>query len=155
MSDDKEYLSQEKFIEFKTELDELATVKRREIADSLEQAKSLGDLRENAEYQEARTTQAALEERIAYLTNVLSHVVVVDSHHSTKVEVGSVVKIKRKGATNTQIIILVGSSEANMSQAKVSHESPIGKAMIGKKKGDIFEVKTSKGLVEYHIVDIE
>src|SRR3989338_10104180 len=103
MTHDVEYLSQEKYTELKAELDELSTVRRREIAEALEQAKSLGDLRENSEYQEARAAQASLEERIAYLTSVLKRAVIVDSHHSTKVEVGSTVRISRAGNGEGQL----------------------------------------------------
>ena len=150
-----EYLSQEKFDQLEKELDELSTTRRREIAEALEQAKSLGDLRENSEYQEARAAQASLEERIAYLTSVLKRAVIVDSHHSTKVEVGSTVRISRAGNGEEQLLQVVGSSEADIASGKVSNESPVGRAMMGKKKGDAFEVKTGKGLFEYRVIDIE
>lgn len=155
MANDEEYLSKEKFAELERELNELSTTKRKEIAEALEQAKSLGDLRENSEYQEARAAQAALEERIAYLAGVIKRAVIVDSHHSTKVEVGSTVRIKRVGGDGEQTLQVVGSSEADISGGKVSNESPIGKAMMGKKKGDKFQVKTGKGLFEYQIIEIE
>ena len=136
------------------ELASLTTTKRREIAEQLEQAKSLGDLRENSEYQEARAAQASLEERIAYLSDVLKRAQIIDSHHSTHVEVGSTVRIKRSGNSETQTIQVVGSSEAHIAEGKVSNESPVGRAMMSKKKGDTFQVKTGKGLVEYSIIDI-
>ncbi len=154
MSTKKEYLSKEKLEELKAELADLSTNKRREVADNLEQAKSLGDLKENAEYQEARATQAALEERIAYLTDVVARAVVVDSHHSTKVEVGSTARIKKLSSGEEHTLTIVGSSEADMAQGKVSHESPIGRAMLGRSSGDKFMVKTSKGAVEYLVVAI-
>ena len=155
MTDDKEYLSREKLTELKAELEDLTTVKRREIALSLEQAKSLGDLRENSEYQEARSAQASLEERIAYLSHIIRKAVVVDSHHSTKVEVGSTVKITKSGSKDVQTFRVVGSSVANINSGKISVESPIGRGMLGKQKGDQFSFKTSKGSFEYKIVDIE
>ncbi|HEY4515428.1 MAG TPA: transcription elongation factor GreA [Candidatus Paceibacterota bacterium] len=155
MTTNKEYLSQEKYKEIELELEELSTNRRREIAESLEQAKSLGDLRENSEYQEARAAQAALEERIAYLSDVLKRAVIVQSHHSTKVEVGSTVRISKAGSKEEKLLRLVGSSEANVAEGKVSNESPIGMAMMGKKKGESFHVKTLKGLTEYNIIDIE
>src|SRR3989344_613965 len=154
MTDEKEYLSHEKLKELQTELEELSTVRRREIAEALEQAKSLGDLRENSEYQEARAAQAALEERIAYLSNVTKRAVVVDSHHSTKVEIGSTVVIQKSGG-DKQKIQIVGSSEADIHANKVSNESPIGLAMMGKQKGDAFTVQTAKGANEYKIIEIE
>src|SRR3989344_5750883 len=101
-NNDREYLSKEKLNELGKELEELSTTRRREIAEQLEQAKSLGDLRENSEYQEARAAQAALEERIAYLADVVKRAVIVDSHHSTVVEVGSSVRIIRSGSKEQQ-----------------------------------------------------
>jgi len=151
---DTEYLSHEKHKQLAIELEELSTVRRKEIAEQLEQAKSLGDLRENSEYQEARAAQAALEERIAYLSNVIKRAVIVESHHSTKVEVGSSVRIIRSGSKEQQSLQVVGSSEADISGGKVSNESPIGRAMMGKKKGESFQVKTGRGLFEYTIIDI-
>jgi transcription elongation factor GreA len=154
MSTKTEYLSKEKLAELKAELADLSTNKRREVALNLEQAKSLGDLKENAEYQEARAAQAALEERIAYLSDVVNRAIVVDAHHSTKVEIGSTVKIRKSQNGEEHTLKIVGSSEADMALSKVSHESPIGRAMLGKTKGDKFSVKTGKGLVEYEIVSI-
>src|SRR3989344_5328493 len=145
MTDEKEYLSHEKLKELTKELEELSTSKRKEVAEALEQAKSLGDLRENSEYQEARAAQASLEERIAYLSGVLKHAVIVDTHHTNKVEVGARVKIKRSPDGTVQDVQIVGSSEADFNGGKVSNESPIGRAMMGKKKGDLFGVKTGKG----------
>ena len=155
MSDKKEYLSKEKFLELENELKDLSTNKRREIAENLEQAKSLGDLRENAEYQTARSAQSALEEKIAHLSDVLSRAVVINAHHSTKIEVGSTVKIRRTGAGGEHTLTIVGSPEADVNRSKISLESPLGKAMLGKGKGDNFIVKTGKGMVEYRVLDIE
>lgn len=155
MSTNAEYLSQEKYKEIEEELNDLTTNRRKEIAEALESAKSLGDLRENSEYQEARAAQAALEEKIAYLTDVLKRAVIVHSHHSTKVEVGSTVKIVKTGSKEEKKLQLVGSSEADIHTGKVSNESPIGAAMMGKSKGDTFQVKTGKGAVEYKIIEIE
>src|SRR3989344_8731089 len=154
MAQANEYLSREKFEQLNAELEELSTNKRREIAEQLEQAKSLGDLRKNSEYQEARAAQAALEERIAYLSDVVKRAVIVDSHHSTVVEVGSTVSISRTGNKDSQKVQIVGSSEADINNSKISNESPIGRAMMGKKKGEKFEVKTGKGLFEYQIIDL-
>ena len=152
MTDEKEYLSKEKLAELKQELENLTTIKRREIAHILEQAKSLGDLRENSEYQEARASQAALEERIAYLTDVVKRAVIVSAHHSSTVDIGSKVGIKKKGESEVQLFTLVGSSEANIGGGKMSNESPIGRAMMGKSKGVTFSVATARGKSEFEIV---
>lgn len=159
-NNDREYLSKEKLKELELELETLSTTKRRDVAEQLEQAKSLGDLRENSEYQEARAAQATLEERIAYLTDVVKRAVVVQSHHSTKVEIGSTVVIRKKGgidstSSENQKLHVVGSSEANIHNGNISNESPVGHAMMGKSKGDTFTVNTSKGQVEYSVIDIE
>lgn len=154
-NNDREYVSKEKLDELEKELVKLSTTKRREVAEQLEQAKALGDLRENSEYQEARGAQAALEERIAYLSDVVKRAVVVQSHHSTKVEIGSTVVIRKSGNKDDQKVQIVGSSEADIHTGKVSNESPVGHAMMGKGKGDSFTVPTSKGQVEYAVIDIE
>ncbi|MDD5318553.1 MAG: transcription elongation factor GreA [Candidatus Pacebacteria bacterium] len=153
--DKKEYLTKEKYEELKQELDVLKKVKRKEVADTLEFAKSLGDLSENAEYHEAREEQAAVEDRISTLESVLSSAEIVAPHHSTAVEVGATVHVKKAGDKTEKIFKLVGSEEADMTTGKVSFRSPIGLAMINKKKGEDFVVKTPTGEVKYTVVSIE
>ena len=155
MDDEKEYLSKEKFDELNLELERLRTVERKEIAKSLEFAKSLGDLSENAEYQEARESQARLEERIAKIKIILKHAVIIKSHHSSVVELGSTVVIQKEGSNEKKRFQIVGTEEADLSGTKVSHQSPIGGALLGKEKGDTAHVKTAKGEVKYHILEIE
>src|SRR3989344_3379760 len=154
MATQKYYLSKEKYDEFVSELEELRTVKRKEIADALEYARSLGDISENAEFQEAREAQATLEERIATLKGIIKSAEIITDHHSTTVEPGSFVTVKKEGESNDQKFHLVGSAEANFTEGRISNESPIGKAMMSKKKGEKFEVTTPKGKVSYTIVDI-
>jgi len=151
----KEYLSKEKFKQLKAELEELKTSKRKEIADELEFAKSLGDLSENAEYHEAREAQAALEDRIATLESVLASAEIVGNHHSNFVEVGSTVNIKKAGDKVTKKYMLVGSEEADFAAGKISFKSPLGQAMMGKKKGEEFSFNAPAGVVKYTIVEIE
>jgi transcription elongation factor GreA len=151
---DAEYLSREKFDELTQELEELRTVRRKEIAKSLEYAKSLGDLSENAEYHEAREEQAKLEERIMKLEELLKRAVLVDSRHTTKVEVGSSVTVRKQGDSKEQVWQIVGSEEADFAQGKISNASPFGYAMLGKKKGEYFDVTTPKGHTSYEIVTI-
>lgn len=149
------YLSPQKFKELQEELEHLRTVKRREIADSLELARSFGDLSENAEYQKARDDQEELEEKIAFIDDMLRRAVLVEGHHSTIAELGSTVHLK-KGTDGAKIVYtIVGSAEADLVNGKISNESPIGAAMIGKKKGDSFEVTTPKGTIKYTILQIE
>ncbi|MEI6553068.1 MAG: transcription elongation factor GreA [bacterium] len=151
----KDYLSKIRYDELKGELENLKTVKRNEIAQSLEFAKALGDLSENAEYHEAREAQAALEDRISQIEDVLVHAQIIESHHSDKVEIGSVVHIKTSLSKVEKVYTLVGSEEADMSSGKISFKSPVGEALLGKKKGDKFKFKTPAGEADYHIVSIE
>jgi transcription elongation factor GreA len=152
---DKEYLTKEKHEAMKAELNELKTKGRKEIAEQLEYAKSLGDLSENAEYQEARGAQAEIEERIQKLEEVLKNAEIVKAHHSDAVDVGSTVCVKKEGSSDKICYQIVGSEEANTKEGKISNRSPIGEAMYGKKKGDSFEVKTPKGMVRYTIVEVK
>ncbi len=151
----KEYLSKEKFKELTNELEELKTVKRKEVADELEFAKSLGDLSENAEYHEAREAQAALEDRITQLEAILASAQIVGTHHSSTAEVGSTVHLKKVGDKAEKIYTLVGSEEADTSAGKISFKSPLGQAVLGKKKGEEFTFNAPAGVVKYTIVSIE
>lgn len=150
----KEYLSKERFKELTEELKVLKTEKRKEIAKELEYAKSLGDLSENAEYQEARESQAALEDRITTLESVLSHAEIVAVHHSNIVEVGASVEVKRAGDSKSKKYTIVGSEESDMLAGKISFKSPLGHALMGKKKGDEFTFKTPAGVAKYTVVSI-
>lgn len=148
-------LTQEKFDELKAELEELITKTRKEIAENLEYARSLGDLSENAEYQAARELQAATEERIRRLEHVIkSAVIISDGKKKGVVSFGSQVVIRKKDDKTEHTYIIVGSEEANMHEAKISHLSPLGEAMMGKKKGDTFTFTTPNGRQEYTLIDI-
>ena len=155
MDDKAEYLTKEKFEELKKQLEELKTVKRKEIAENLEYAKSLGDLSENAEYHEAREAQANIEGRIAELEMMLKSAVIMSLHHSEVVGIGTIVHIEKQKDKSKVKYKIVGSEEANLSESKLSIHSPLGAAMIGKKAGDHFKVTTPNGLVDYKIIDIE
>ena len=152
---EKQYLTKEKFQDLQNELHELETVKRKDIAEKLEYAKSLGDLSENAEYHDARTQQAEIESRINYLTEMLKNVEIVKPHHTGMVEVGSTVTIKKKGTNDKSTYQLVNSEEADISENKISYESPLGRSMIGKSKKEEFSFETPKGIVDYIVVDID
>lgn len=148
-------LTQEKFDELKSELDQLITVARKEIAESLEYARSLGDLSENAEYHAARELQAATEERIRRLEGVIKSAVIVSEKKKGVVGFGSRVTIKKKGDKAEHAYTIVGSEEADMREKKISHLSPMGEALMNKKKGESFTFTTPNGRQEYTIVDIE
>ncbi len=151
---DKEYLTKEKFEELRAELEVLKSSKRKEIAESLEYAKSLGDLSENAEYQQARELQASTEERIMKLENLLKSAVIMALHHSEKVEIGSTVTAQKEGDKEKKVFKIVGSEETNTAEGKISYVSPLGAALMGKKKGEAFTFNTPKGEVNYKVIDI-
>jgi transcription elongation factor GreA len=148
-----EYLTQEKFDEFTKELAELKGTRRKEVAQSLEYAKSLGDLSENAEYHEARDVQATIEDRIAKLEELLKTATIVSGNHSGTVNVGSVVTVEKDGKKITYNI--VGSEEADVASNKISIRSPFGQAIIGKKKGDSFSYQAPNGELTYKITNID
>lgn len=149
-----EYLTLEKKTELEAELNHLKTVRRKEIADALEYAKSLGDLSENAEYHQAREDQANCEDRIGHLEQILKNAVVMDKHHSGTVEVGTTVTVLKKGDKEEKTFMLVGSEEANSLEGKISNESPLGLALLGKKAGESATVVAPKGEIVYTIKKI-
>ncbi len=155
MNSDANYLSKEKFDELTTELEHLKTVRRREIAEQLEYARSLGDLSENAEYEEARNLQAATEDRIRIIEEQLSHARIIEHTKSNTVSLGSFVTIQKQGEKDEHTYEIVGSAEANMQERKISHLSPLGSALIDKKKGDTFSFETPKGPQKYKIVTVK
>lgn len=145
-------VSQEKFDEMVKELDYLKTVRRTEIAKNLEYARSLGDLSENAEYQEARDLQAATEERIRRLEDLVKRAhILTDGKKKDVVGFGSTVIIKKDGGSDKHEYMIVGSEEADMRAHKLSHVSPLGAALMGKKKGDVFTFETPNGKQTYTI----
>lgn len=158
MGEDKnkeEYLTQEKFHELKDELDYLKTTRRKEIAESLEYARSLGDLSENAEYQETRELQASTEERIRKIESVLqSAKIVSDKKKSNVVGLGSKVTIQKENEKESHTYNIVGTEEADMQERKISYVSPLGEAMIGKKKGDTFTFETPNGKMNYQVIEV-
>ncbi|MBI1975867.1 MAG: transcription elongation factor GreA [Candidatus Vogelbacteria bacterium] len=155
MATAEQYVSKEKYEQLSSELEELKTIKRKEIADKLNYAKSLGDLSENSEYHEARDAQAALEDRIARLERIIKFAVITEDHHSNVAEIGSTVLVQRDGVSESERLHIVGSEEANFAQNKVSNESPLGQAMLGKMQGEAFVVATPRGTIHYKILDIE
>ena len=155
MTTEKEYITKEKAEALKAELNDLQSVKRREIIEALEYAKSLGDLSENAEYHQARESQAKLEERIQEINRVLKDAEVVSKKNSDSVGIGSEVEVKKKGDSKSKTFILVGEGEADMSQGKISYQSPLGEALFGAKKGDTVNFKSPVGPIEYKIIEVK
>lgn len=153
--EEKQYLTQEKFEELKTELHRLKMVSRKEIAEKLEFAKSLGDLSENAEYHEARQEQAEIEDRIMTVESILTTAEIIHKTKGDVVMVGSIVTIKIDGDKSPREYQIVGLEESDMSQNKVSNISPVGSALIGKNKGNKVSYITPKGKIECEIIDIK
>lgn len=157
MAESKKFLmTYEGVKKLEEELDFLKTVKRSEIKEKIKVARSFGDLSENAEYDEAKNEQAFTEGRIAQLENMLKNAVVVDEGDITtdKVSVGSIVKVKDYDFDENVEFSIVGSAEADPMNYKVSNESPVGKALIGKKVGDVVEVPIPDGISKYEILEI-
>lgn len=150
-----EYLTQEKYNEFVHELDFLKKVRRKEVAENLEYAKSLGDLSENAEYHEARDIQANIEDRVAHLESVLKTAKIVSSHSIDSVTVGSVVTVKKANEKEEKTFTLVGAEESNIAGGKISISSPFGEAIMGLKKGAEFTFNAPAGPITYRLVDIK
>ncbi|TSC61120.1 MAG: transcription elongation factor GreA [Parcubacteria group bacterium Gr01-1014_107] len=155
MQENKEYLTKEKFDELSLELDHLRKVKRKEVAERLEYARSLGDLAENAEYHEARGEQANIEDRIAKLEAIFKSAEIISSHHGGEVSVGSVVVVQKENEKESWTYTIVGSEEADIRAGKISISSPFGQSILGKKKGQAFSFNTPSGLVKYKVVSIK
>jgi len=149
-----EYLSKEGLEKIKNELEFLKTGKRREIADKLAHAKSLGDLSENAEYKEALETMNITEDRIEKLDDIVKRAVIIEKSHGSNAQLGSSVKVRKESDGKIYDYVLAGQEEADISAGKISNKSPIGSALIGKKKGDAIKVKTPAGEIKYIIENI-
>jgi transcription elongation factor GreA len=154
MDKNQQYISKSKKTELEVELHELESVKRKEVLEALEFAKGLGDLSENAEYHQAREDQGRLEDRVAQIKEVLQNAVVVEKHHSDKVEVGATVVVQKKGSKDKKTFDIVGAEEADMTQNKISHKSPLGGALLGKKEGEVAIFESPSGKVEYTVISI-
>ncbi|PIT94647.1 transcription elongation factor GreA, partial [Candidatus Falkowbacteria bacterium CG10_big_fil_rev_8_21_14_0_10_38_22] len=147
-------ISQEGYDKLKKELEERINNKRPEIASRIESAKELGDLSENAEYAEAKDEQAFNEGGIAELSALIKNLTVVQSNgDKNKISMGSQLVVKTEGKEKQ--FTIVSFNEANPAEGKISNESPLGTAFLGKKKGDKVVVNTPKGEVKYEIIDIK
>lgn len=156
MADKKEvFLTAKGFTEIEEELDELKRVKRPEIIKAIKEARALGDLSENAEYHSAREEQAIIEGRIQELEYMIDHAVIISEEVSDTVRIGSSVVIKYDGDDDTEEYKIVGSTEADPFENKISNESPIAKALLGKKKGTIVTVESPNGKYDIELVEIK
>jgi transcription elongation factor GreA len=150
------FLTAEGAEELRRELDELLNVRRPELAAKLKAAVAEGDLKENADYHDAKEKQAFLEGRIQYLENVLRAATIISNEGTADVvRLGSQVTIVEEGGDEEETYSIVGAAEANPREGKISHESPIGGALLGHKKGDKVKVKTPAGEIVFKIKKIK
>jgi transcription elongation factor GreA len=150
-------LTPEGFEKLKQEIEELSTVKRREVAERIRVAREFGDIAENAEYDDAKNEQMLLEHRIATLEERLRDARVISKKDIAKdvVSVGSKVKLRDVAAKETIEYHIVGSAEADPGANKLSNESPVGKAIMGHKKGETVEVSAPRGTLRFKILEIK
>ena len=150
-------LTREGYDKLKQEIEHLSTVKRREVAERIRVAREFGDIAENAEYDDAKNEQALLEQRIAKLEERLlsARVIEADEISTDKVSIGSLVRLRDVDAKKTFEYHIVGSAEADPGANKLSNESPVGKAIIGRKKGETVEVTAPRGSLKFKILDIK
>ena len=144
----KKQMSREGFEKLQEEYTRLVTVRRAEVAQKLKEARAFGDLSENAEYDEAKNEQAMLEATIAQIEETISSISV------DEIGVGSVIKIKRDNSDEIEVLQIVGTTEADADNNKISDESPIGKAAMKKKVGDFFIVEAPVGEIRFEVIEI-
>ena len=148
------YLSKDGLDKLRTELDEMTSVKRPEVAQRIHDAKEHGDLSENAEYEDAKNEQAFVEGRIQTLQALIKNATIIDENHSTDhVQIGSTVKVASDDGGEESFTI-VGSTEARPTEGRISNESPVGRALLGKKKGEKVLVRVPAGDFSYTIRSI-
>ncbi|MGI6728596.1 MAG: transcription elongation factor GreA [Anaerovoracaceae bacterium] len=149
-------LTQEGYDNIVSEYEELVTVKRKEIAERIKEAISYGDISENSEYDSAKNEQAELEERIMKLENMMRNSKVINQNEISddRVNIGLKVKIKELNSGDLIEFSIVGSTEADPFEGKISNESEVGKQLLNKKIGDIVEVNVPDGVIRYEVMDI-
>ena len=150
----KKQISREGFEKLQEEYTRLVTVRRAEVAQKLKEARSFGDLSENAEYDEAKNEQALLEAQIAHLEETISNAEVVEDDNISidEIGIGSIIKIKNISSENIETLQIVSTTEADANEGKISDDSPIGKAAM--KVGDIFIVEAPVGEIRFEVIDI-
>ena len=155
MADEKVYLTSEGFLEIEEELNHLKNERRPEIIKALKDARALGDLSENADYDAARDEQAKVEGRILELEKIMEKASIIESSKDGKVGLGSTVTIYYIDDEEEEEYMIVGSKEADPSENKVSNESPLAKAIIGASEGDIRSVESPNGKYDVKIVKVK
>ena len=154
--DKKNILTYEGLRKYEDELHDLKVVKRQEVAQKIKEAREQGDLSENAEYDAAKDEQRDIEARIEELEKILKNaeIVVEDDVDLEKINIGCTVDVYDREFEEEMEFKIVGSTEANSLAGKISNESPVGRALIGKKVGDVVAVETQAGVIEYEVLKI-
>ncbi|MFH1036787.1 MAG: transcription elongation factor GreA, partial [Patescibacteria group bacterium] len=147
------YLTPEGLEKLKKELEHLEKIGRKEMAEKLKQAISFGDLSENAAYDEAKEAQGFLEGRISELKGIISSAQIIEKNNTTEVQIGSTVLICTEG--KNQEFQVVGSEEADVLNGRISNQSPLGKTLLGKRKGEKIKIRTPECVAEYEIIEIK
>lgn len=158
MAPEDTYLTTEGLRDLEEELDQLRSVRRQEVAERIQDSKEVGEL-ENAEYEEAKNEQAFVEGRIQELEQMIQNAVIIPDHsqadaRSDIVQVGSIVRVQPVGARKASTYTIVGSTEASPGDGRISNESPLGHALLGKKAGDVVEYKAPAGIQAMKIVAV-
>lgn len=156
MAEKHVFLTEKGFEKLENELNELKSVKRKEVAERIKQALSFGDISENSEYDQAKNEQGQLEERIIKLEMMLRNAKIIDEEDITTdfVSIGSKVLVKDLEYDEEMEYLIVGSAEANPYDGKISNESPLGSALLGCKSGDVVDVHVPDGIINYKILNI-
>lgn len=152
-ANNNKYLTKEGLKKIKEELEHRKNITRKEIARAIKDAKEQGDLSENAEYAEAKSQETQNEKRIAELESIVKNCVVIKKSRSKRIDVGSMVKVRSQSVE--RIFYIVGSDEADPAANRISNESPIGAALMGKNPGEEVSVDAPGGVIKYKIVDVE
>lgn len=155
MSQEEIILTPEGYAKLEQELEELKTVKRKEVAERIKVALSYGDLKENFEYHSAKNDQAFVETRILTIEKMLKNARIAEKSDNSTVQVGSVVVLYDEEFDEKLEYKIVGPSEADVAQQKISYESPVGKALIGKSVGDMVRVEAPMGILTYKLLEIK
>ncbi|HEU4327070.1 MAG TPA: transcription elongation factor GreA [Roseiflexaceae bacterium] len=157
MTDKPAYLTRDGRAKLEAELEQLQTLGRKEVAERINAAKELGDISESGEYEDAKKSQALLEGRIREIKSLLSRAQIIDEENgqSSEVRVGSRVTVRFEGETEEETWSIVGSAEANPREGRISNESPIGAALLGKRPRQKVTVQTPSGVLKLTIVKIQ
>ena len=150
-------LTHDRLIELENELNYLKTTREKEVAELIKEARSFGDLSENSEYDEAKNEQAKLYGRIAEVENILAHAVVIDEEEQANghISLGCTIRVRDLETGEAEVYLIVGSQEANPLEARISDDSPFGRAMIGKSVGDTVAVEAPNGVIHYEVLSVE